>query len=271
MRKQFICAIKKDVCEYMRGKKNLLFAGTLLMVSLMMVFATKFLPSLIESAINNMPSMITNPDTIISTLSDLFPSNLLGNMGIFASDIVVFYGLVVIFSTYNIISREISVGKWIFPLCSGYNPYVLVLSKALVYSLGSALPCFVIYNVYYFIGASIIENNYLFSTAIINSIFMAIAMFFITFITILLSSIYSKPALGATTMLLFVIIAPDIFSLFSFGKFLPTHLLTFLYTSSDNFVELIIPILMCVVISVVLVILTIKTLPKKTRTSRFEN
>lgn len=271
MKKQFICAVKKDIYEYMRGKKNFLFAGTLLMISIMMIFATKFLPSLINSAIQNLPSMITNTDTITSTLSNLFPSNLKDNMAIFSSDIVIFYGTVIIFATYNIISREIAIGKWIFPLCSGYRPYMLVLSKAFVYSVGSALPCFIVYNAYYFIGGLLIENNYLFATAIINAVVIAIAMFFITFITILLSSICSKPTLAATTMLLFVIIAPDIFALFSFGKFLPTHLLSYLYISNSNCVELIIPILMCLAISIVLIIVTVKTMPKKIRISRFEN
>lgn len=271
MKKQFICAVKKDIYEYMRGKKNLLLAGTLLMISIMMIFATKFLPTLINSAIQNLPSMITNSDTIASTISDLFPNNLKDNMGIFSSDVAIFYGTVVIFSTYNIISREIAVGKWIFPICSGYRPYILVLSKAFVYSLGSAFPCLVVYIAYYFVGGSIIENNYLFSTAIINAVVIAIAMFFITFITILLSSIYSKPALAATTMLLFVIVAPDIFALFSFGKFLPMHLLSFLYMSNSNSIELIIPILICLAVSVVLTVVTIKTLPKKMMISRFEN
>ena len=271
MKKQLICAVKKDIYEYMRGKKNFLFAGTLLMISTMMIFATKFLPSLINSAIRNLPSIITNTDTITNTLSNLFPSNLKDNMAILSSDIVIFYGTVVIFATYNIISKEIAVGKWIFPLCSGYHPYILVLSKAFVYSIGSAFPCFIVYNAYYFIGGAIIENNYLFTTALINAVVIAVAMFFITFITILLSGIYSKPALAATTMLLFVIIAPDIFALFSFGKFLPTHLLSCLYISNSNFVELIIPILMCLAVSVVLIIITVKTLPKKIKISRFEN
>ena len=185
MKKQFICAVKKDIYEYVRGKKNFLFAGTLLMIAVMMIFATKFLPSLINSAIQNLPSMITNTDTITSTLSDLFPSNLKDNMAVFSSDIVIFYGTVIIFATYNIISREIAIGKWIFPLCSGYQPYMLVLAKAFVYSVGSALPCFIVYNAYYFIGGAIIENNYLFTTAIINAVVIAVAMFFITFISTL--------------------------------------------------------------------------------------
>jgi hypothetical protein len=43
--------------------------------------------------------------------------------------------------------------------------------------------------------------------------------------------------MSAATMILFVSVAPDIFTLFSFGKYLPTHILTYLYQAENNHIE----------------------------------
>ena len=271
MKKQLILALKKDILEYIREKKFFLYSGTLLCITIIMILVSRFLPDLMNAAINNIPHIISNVETIVNTISDLFPNNIKENIGIFSSEIIIFYGSFVIFSTYNIISNEIKRGKWILPLCSGYKPITLVLSKSIVYPFFIALPCFIFYNFYYLICISFLENNYYFTTVIINSFILFFIIFFSAFATILLSIIYSKPFLSATTMFVYVAVAPDIFVLFSFGKFLPTHLFSYLYMSGCNFIELIIPILLCVVLSIILIVLTIRKLPKICMINRFEN
>ena len=64
--------------------------------------------------------------------------------------------------------------------------------------------------------------------------------------------------MAAATMILFVSAAPDIFSLFSFGRFFPTYLLTHLYQSAGDFTALIVPIVLTVILGGVLTVLACK-------------
>ncbi len=258
MKTQLLCTVKKDFMEYMRNKKNIIFSVTLLLLCAMVFCSTRFLPSLIESLMKNAAHMISNTETIESTLMTFFPNNLKDNMGVLASDIVIFYGIVVILTTYNLIVKEIVGGKWIFPLSVGYNPFVLVFSKGIVYGVGAALPSIIFYNLYYFVGNTFLAANYELQTAIINSFVLGFAIFSIAYLTIMLAAIQKQPIMSAVTMILFVAIAPDIFSLFSFGKYLPTHILTYLYQTKGNLMELIIPIILVVVLGILLTIFAAK-------------
>ena len=120
-KRYIINAIKKDIIEYLRSKKNILFFFALLSIALMMAFSTIYLPVLIKKILSIAPSLITDQNAIFQTLLDLFPNTLKENMAILTSDIVIFFGAVVVFSTYNIIPKEIESGKWIIPMCVGYN------------------------------------------------------------------------------------------------------------------------------------------------------
>lgn len=258
MKKQVLCAIKKDFKEYMRNKKNLFFSFIVLFLCAMVFCSTKLLPSLIDSLAQNAPQMISNKDTLDTTLTALFPETLSANMGILASDIVIFYGIVVILSTYNLIVKEIVGGKWIFPLSVGYKPFTLILSKGLVYGVGAAFPTVVFYNLYYMIGCLYLYPDYSSSAAILNSLVLGFSMFSIVYITIMLASTYKQPIMSAITMILFISVAPDIFALFSFGKFLPTYILSFLYQSKNNHIELILPLVSIISLATLFTIIAVK-------------
>lgn len=258
MKNQIICAIKKDIKEYLRNKKNILFSITLLLLCAMVFGATKFLPSLISTLIERASHMISNTSTISDTLATFFPENLKANMGVLASDIAIFYGIVAILSTYNLIVKEINEGKWIFPLSVGYKPSVLIISKGLIYGIGAALPSIIFYNLYFILGNMYLIPDYEFTTAAVNSLILGFAIFSVVYITIMLASMYKQTIMAAVTMMLFLIVAPDIFSLFTFGQYLPTHLLTFVYQTSNNTADLLIPFLFTIVIQVFLTFLASK-------------
>ena len=258
MKKQVLCAVKKDLKEYMRNKKNLLFSFTVLYLCAMVFCSTKLLPSLIDTLIKNASQMISNTETIETTLTAFFPENLKANMGVLASDIAVFYGIVVILSTYNLIVKEIVGGKWIFPLSVGYKPFALILSKGLVYGVGAAFPTVVFYNLYYIVGSLYLYSDYSSSAALLNSLALGFALFSIVYITIMLAAIYKQPIMSAVTMILFISIAPDIFTLFSFGKYLPTHILTYLYQAKNNYIELVIPVVGIVALAALFTIIAVK-------------
>lgn len=190
---------------------------------------------------------MSNTETITSTLATFFPSNLKSNMGVLASDIAIFYGIVVVLSTYNLIAKKINTGKWIFPLSVGYSPFILIISKGLAYGVGADFPSVVFYNLYYFVGNLYLSPDYLLTNAIMNSFVLGFAIFAIVYITIVLSSIYKQAIMSAATMLVTLVVAPDIFSLFSFGKYLPTYLLTYVYKTNNNIKELLIPTIFTVI------------------------
>lgn len=258
MRKQLLCSIRKDLSEYMRARKNLLFSGTLFGLCAMVLGATCLLPSLIDALIKTAANIISDTGTITNTLASFFPDKLAANMGVLSSDIAIFYGVVAILSTYNLISREIQAGKWIFPLSVGYRPFVLVLSKGLVYGLGAAFPAVVFYNLYYFVGSMYLTADYPLEVAVVNSLVLGFSVFAVVYITIMLASVYKKSIMSAATMILFVAVAPDIFALFSFGKLFPTHLLTYLYQSGSNIIEIVIPAVFTLVIAGILTVISAK-------------
>ena len=115
----------------------------------------------------------------------------------------------------------------------------------LIYGICTALPSFIGYNLYYALSSLLITDNYVSLIALGNSIVLAISVFFITTISIALSVICKNQISAVITVVMFVLAAPDILSLFSFGRFFPTYFLTFLYNSASNFQELLIP---CVVL-----------------------
>jgi hypothetical protein len=248
--------MRKDLREYISSRKNLLFSGTLLSLCAMVLCATYYLPSLIDALLQNAAHMISDADTITTTLAAFFPDTLAANMGVLASDIAIFFGIVAILSTYNLISKEIKSGRWIFPLSVGYQPFILIFSKGIIYGLGAAFPAAVFYNLYYFVGSMFLTPDYGMSVALVNSLILGFAVFSAVYITIILASIYKRAIMSAATMILFVAVAPDIFALFSFGKFLPTHLLTHIYQSGSNATDVIIPAVLTAIIAVILTVIS---------------
>ncbi len=252
MKKQLICSLRKDMIECIRKKKNLLFGSTLFLLCLTVFLATKIFPTLLNTLINKASYAISNIDIITSTLLAFFPENLKANMGVLSSDIIIFYGIVVVLSTYNLIVKEIKNGKWVFPLIVGYKPFVLIISKGIIYGVSSAFPCIIFYNLYYIIGNVYLISDYSIMVALINSLVLGLAMFVVVYITIMLSTIYRQSIMSVVTIIPFVAVAPDVFSLFEFGKYLPTHMFTFLYQTKNNYMELITPILITILLMIFL-------------------
>jgi hypothetical protein len=224
----------------------------------MVFFLTMFFPLLIDTVLEKAGHLVSDVSTIETAVANFFPDELRSNMGVLSSDIMIFYGLVVILVVYNLAAKEATEGRWIFPVISGYKPITLVLSKGLVYGVGAAAPSFVFYNLYFFVGKIYLEPNYEFSVSFANSLVMCVAIFFIVFLTAMLSTIYKRPTVAAGTMILFVAVAPDIFSLFSFGKYLPTYILTHLYQSSANFLAIIIPMVGLVSLAILFLVIASK-------------
>ena len=251
--KRLKCTIKKDYREYLRGKRNIYYSTVLLLIGTMIVTTTLFFPSLIEALAQKAPDIIENVGSLDDLMSKLFPNDIKGSLGIWYSDIGIFYSIVIVLTIHGAIVDEIKSGKWIMPLASGYKKIDLVLSKNVVYSVGTAFPVLVLSNVFYLVGLYFFRNNYDMSDALLCSIIMSLTIAFITIITLLTSILYKNSIIAGVSIILIIMIAPDVLNYFSFGKYFPTYVLTFVYTTSDNYTDLVIPFMEIILICIVLI------------------
>ena len=74
----------------------------------------------------------------------------------------------------------------------------------------------------------------------------------------MLAAIYKQAIMSAATMILFIAVAPDIFSLFSFVKYMPTYVLTYMYKANSNAIELLFPSIFTIIIATLLTFLASK-------------
>ena len=246
--KQIICCIKKDLLEVIRNRRALLFNGLLIAVTVMVLGTTLAFPSLIDLLVEKAPDMVADGSQIQQVMAKLFPQTVKENMGIWASDIIIFFTIAISLVCCNLLPSEIRSGKWILVMEAGYSHWQMLFSKMLVYGSCTAFPVFVGYNLYYALCRIFILDNYSLAIALGNSVVIAVSVFFITTLSITLSVIYKNHIMAVITMVITVLAAPDILTMLSFGKLFPTYLLTFVYNSSNAFAELIIPCITLIVL-----------------------
>jgi len=165
------------------------------------------------------------------------------SLGIFSSDVGIFYSLLVICITFSLLPNEIEKGKMILAVCAGYSKNAFFLSKQITYVFFCAIPVMPIYIIYFIIGSTFLENNIDINHVIINAIVALIIELLISSRTIALSVIYRHKYAALISMASTIVILPDFISLFSFGKYFPTYLLSYIYSSSSEIETLIIPLM----------------------------
>ncbi len=247
----FICCLNKDRLEFIRTRLNIICPIILLGCAAMVLLSTAYMPYLLDRAMEVTDLMSTDM-SISSFMEKFFPRDLKGSLGIFSSDIGVFYSLAIIFLTHALLPTDISLGRFILPLCAGHTENSLFLSKQLVYSFLCAVPVFPCYMLYYYIGVLFLENNYSINSVVFNALMLSIAEFSIVYITIALSVLYKHKRLSLLTMAIFVMVAPDLLSFFKFGSYLPTYIFTYLYRSENNIKKLLFPALSLLLVLVII-------------------
>lgn len=257
----FINCLRKDFLELKREKRQILFFIIVFLLGAFVLSITLLLPLLLNTLIGK-NSSIFEYKKIFDMINTLFPDDLKGSLKIFSSDVGVFYSIIVIFISSGLIPSEIKSGKWLLPLSCGYKPTALLTSKVIINSLFAGLPCFVIYMLYYFIGSQFLKCNFAIETAVFNAFSLAFSISAIVSISVLSSSIIKNKIITIISLITVVIGVPDVMSLFSFGKYLPTHLLTFAYNSSENFAELIVPVIFTIIIILSMYVVAINKVKK---------
>ncbi|MDY3829448.1 MAG: hypothetical protein SOZ65_00720 [Erysipelotrichaceae bacterium] len=256
--KALIACIRKDIFEFLRQKKNIVCTIVLIGLGTMVLSVTNIFPTLLTQLSIKSPKLISDPTAMNGMFAKMFPSDIRGSLGILSSDIGVFYTIVVVLMCHSLLPSEIQKGKWIMPINSGINVSKLVASKCLVYSTGMAFPVVVVINLYYYTASYFLINNIKWSNVLINSFVLGIAIASIVSITIITSLIYKHSIVAALSVIIVVSTAPDILTMFSFGKWFPTYLLTFVYNSESNLALLMVPTLIMIVIIIVLYFISVK-------------
>lgn len=246
---QFHACVKKDITEYLRYHRNILCMLVLMGIGAMVLLTTMFFPGLISQLAIKAPNMITDPVAINELMAKLFPQDVSGSLRIFASDVGLFYSIVVCLICHSMLPGEIRAGQWIIPVNAGIKKRTLLTSKCLVYSAGMAFPVFVVYNLYYYAATALLNANCRYEIALINSVVLSLSIAFITTITVLGSVLYKHSIMAALSVIIIVMVAPDVLTFFSFGKLFPTYLLTFAYTLGENVKTVIAPTVIMIMLT----------------------
>lgn len=249
---QLLCCINKDFKEFVRCGRCIFCFCLLGAVFIMVMAITLIFPFVLNVILTEMPMLLSDFSSVGNIAVKLFPSDVKENMGVFAANTVLFYTIAISFICGKIIPDEIKKGKWIIPINSGYKGKILLASKCVVYGIGMAFPAFIMYILYYFAVSLFMVVNFSLWAAFLNSAVLGIIFFSEIVAVILISSIYKKGVLASVSVIVAVIAAPDILSLFSFGRYFPTYLFTFVYSSCESITELILPVSVLVILIIFL-------------------
>ncbi|MBP3197135.1 MAG: ABC transporter permease subunit [Butyrivibrio sp.] len=260
--KTIIFSVRKDLKEILRGKKNVYFSLTLVAIGAMVLLTTLFFPDLIGALGEKAPDMISDSRSLDEMMRNLFPNNVKGSLGVWASDVGVFYTVVITLMTHGLVPEEIKNGRWIMPLSVGYSRKEMLLSKCIVYAASASFPVLILTNAYYMVASFLLEGEDFSHFPTIQSLSLSLAIAGIVIITVLLSTIYNHSITAVITMIGVVLVAPDVLSFFKFGKYLPTYLLTFAYTMSAEVTDLIVPIIGLVALCLILFYMSARKLMK---------
>ena len=252
------CALKRDSLEYLSSIKNIINIIVAVATIGLVLIMTKAFPKMMEMAMESSPEIFGNVGSITELAYSMFPQTVKESTGMFASQIISLYGLIVIIMSMDAIPKEIKQGKWIVPLGAGYTRKTLVTSKTVIYSIGMALPVTVSYVLYYLVGMIFLKDNYKFVDVILNSLIFGVAIMAIVSLTMLLSVAIKYSIMSAVIMFSVLFILPDILNIFKVSKYLPTYLLNHIYASSTDYRELLIPFTGLVIIEVISYILAVK-------------
>lgn len=245
--KKFSAILRKDRIEYIRSMKGVICVATIFLCCAMVLGATLALPGLL-GRLTEKGGILSESTSASDFMGRFFPENLRQSMGVLSSDIAVFYGIVTIILCYRIVPDEVLSKRVILPMCAGYSKKELLISKKIIYSILMSVPVYAFYMLYYLLASNYLMKNYRIDQACVNGILLAFCIFVIVNITMSLSMVV-RSRLGILVTMIGVIIAvPDVLTFFSFGKYLPTYLLTLTYLSNTDYELIIAPIVTTIVL-----------------------
>lgn len=258
MNTQLQFAVKKDFSEYRRNHVNVILGISLLLIAGGVLGITLYMPNLITILGDKAPEMFSNIGSLSELMAAMFPADLSKSLGVLSANIAGFYSIIVILIVQEIIPKEVKTGRWIIPISAGYSRDILLLAKVIVYSIGASLPAMMIYNAYYLIASSYLNADYKMSSAFACSVILGFFIWVITVVTILSSIIFKNYVVCSVSLIMCILLTPDILEMFSFGKYLPTYLLSYITKSMETPIAITVPAIECIAVIAIMYILAAK-------------
>lgn len=263
------CALKKDILECLRRKKLLIFGLSALGISLLVYAASMLLPIMLESIMWMTPNLLNGKDALSEVMSTFFPGDVRSNMGLLSSDLLVFYIIVMVIVSQNLLTAEFRKGRWDLPRANGYSPSTLALSKCIVYSLSGSIPVFVVYMLYYAaVSASLVNNMSVFQAfgqAVVNMLCTIAVMC----LTLFGSMLFKHSVVNVISVLGIILFVPDILNFFSFSVYLPTFPFSFAKDARLDFGTVVVPMLILLIICALMGVFGILKYKKRLKKSQF--
>ncbi len=234
--------IRKDIKEVLRTGKIILFPAVVIGIGIMIMGFTVIFSDIPDELVSQLQGFdISSLEEMMGTL---YPKVVSGSIGVYSYYIGVFFSLVAILVISGLLPKELRKGRWVLPIEQGYTRRDFVTAKCIVYGVFGALSVIIGYLLYFIVANSFMERNMSFGDAFLHALVHGLNLFFIIAFTLLLSVCFKSSLIGAISMIATVMVAPDIFGIFPFGRYLPTHMLTFVYDSRSDYGELIGPLLL---------------------------
>jgi len=238
--KSFLQCMKKDLLEYLRTKKLLITISFLVIFGMFVLLASAVFPDVFEELMQYADFLADNI-TLQSFIDAFFPRTVSGSLGVYASDISMFYSLMILFMTFNLFPADIRSGRMILPLCSGHHRNQMLIAKEIVYSILFALPIWGCIIVFYAIARSILIVDFSWADAFCLAFVCAFNALLISSMTITMSVVFKKKIITLVTVILSVVVAPDMIPFFSFGKYLPEYTIYYAKNALTSFQSVLIP------------------------------
>lgn len=255
------CVIKKDIKEILRTGKMALFLILAFGIAFMILGFTVLFSNIPDSLTTELPGL--DIESLESMMSTLYPKILSTSIGVFSYYIGFFFSMITIIVSHAILSKELATGKWHLPIQKGYSVKEFILSKCLTYGAFAGVSVFVSYIFYYIVAYTFMERDMSFGNAFISAIILGLDIAFILSYTILMSVGFKNPIIGAISMIGTVMFVTELVRYFSFAKYLPTYSLNFVYDSRTDYIEVIWPILLNVMLLVMTFVITVGRVEKR--------
>lgn len=190
--------------------------------------------------------------SLLTILKQLFPNTITESLGLFNSDVIIFYLSYMVISSCHVLSDEFENGIWIIPMCNGYTKKHLILSRSVIFSFGAAIPCLFYEIIYYLIGQTFFQGYVSLVDVGLHAVLLFIVVLSVELITFIVSFNSKNKTLFVLTIIGSIVILPDILTTLNMSMFFPTHLITFLITYSNNYTSCLIPLIELLGITMIL-------------------
>jgi ABC-2 type transport system permease protein len=212
----FKAYFKKEILESKTQYKYMILAVSFLFFAILDPIMVKLLPEILKS-------QLTQGSGDINAL--LPPITQLTGMQNYIKDLFQIVTLVIIFTTCNGLSDEITTEKLIFPYSKGSLPIGIIIAKLINYTLALTIFTFIGFLVnYYYSGLLLKGNSVAFSSVLLSATLLSIYYFYTITLILFFSSIMKKGVITGIIVLFINYFSVVFIGIKNISKFIPYKL-----------------------------------------------